>query len=161
MAEFINHNSFLLFLLFIWLGSGYALIRKGAQPAKSNKFIILTLILLALYATFRPNPPTSAEAAEIQNRIAAGTPVLLEFQSPNWLACVLIEPVVNRLETDYLNKLIVLRVNIQSPAGAELSAIYGSRATPTFIFLDADGLEQWRMVGTLDEEKVIASIKQK
>ena len=67
---------------------------------------------------------------------------------------------MNRLETNYTEQLIVLRVNIQSAAGEELSAIYGSRATPTFIFFDADGLEQWRMVGTLDEEKVIASILQ-
>lgn len=65
---------------------------------------------------------------------------------------------MNRLETDYPEALIVLRVNIQSTAGAELSALYGSRATPTFIFLDAEGQEQWRMVGTLDEDKVIASI---
>lgn len=83
MAEFINHNSFLLSILLIWLGSGYALIRKGVSPAKSNNFIILTFLLIAAYVAFRPNPPTSAQTAEIQGRIAAGTPVLLEFQSPN------------------------------------------------------------------------------
>lgn len=83
MAEFINHNSFLLSILLIWLGFGYVLIRKNNHPVKSNTFIILTLLLVAAYIAFRPNPPTSAQTAEIQSRIAAGTPVLLEFQSPN------------------------------------------------------------------------------
>lgn len=82
MAEFINYNSFLILILLIWLGSGYSLIRKNIHPAKSNKFITLTLLLVSAYFIFRPAPPTSLQAAEIQNQVGTGTPVLLEFQSP-------------------------------------------------------------------------------
>ena len=70
----------------------------------------------------------------------------------------MIEPVVNRIENDFSEQLVVLRVNIQSATGIELSSIYGSRATPTFIFFDAGGQEAWRMIGTLDEDRVIQSL---
>ena len=68
------------------------------------------------------------------------------------------EPVVNGLQAELAGKLTVLRVDINSPAGREMSAQTGSGATPTFIFYDASGNELWRQIGSLDAEKVRASV---
>ncbi|MEJ2486546.1 MAG: thioredoxin family protein [Anaerolineales bacterium] len=68
------------------------------------------------------------------------------------------EPVVNGLQAELAGKLTVLRVDINSPAGREMSAQTGSSATPTFIFYDASGNELWRQIGSLDAEKVRVSV---
>jgi len=70
------------------------------------------------------------------------------------------EPVVNGLQAELAGKLTVLRVDFNSPAGREMTAQTGSRATPTFIFYDASGVEQWRQIGSLDADKVRASASQ-
>jgi thioredoxin-related protein len=74
------------------------------------------------------------------------------------MGCVLAEPIVNGIETELNDQLIVLRVDIQSPAGQELSDQYAARATPTFIFFDPSGVELWRSIGQLDPEQVRASL---
>jgi len=84
----------------------------------------------------------------------AGKPVLLEVQSPYCFGCVALKPAVDRLENELRDKLVVRRVDIQSAAGRELVARYGIEVTPTFIFFDAAGKEQWRRVVQLDAERV-------
>jgi len=68
------------------------------------------------------------------------------------------EPVVNGLQAELAGKLTVLRVDFNSPAGREMTAQTGSSATPTFIFYNASGVEQWRQIGSLDADKVRASV---
>ncbi len=65
---------------------------------------------------------------------------------------------MNRLETEFSEELIVLRVDVQSSVGKELSKKYSSRTTPTFILFDPHGEEMWRSIGILDLEKVRSSI---
>ncbi len=67
---------------------------------------------------------------------------------------------MNRVESELVNELLVLRVNIQSPAGEEVSKLYASRTTPTFIMFDPQGEEIWRSIGNLDPEKVRASLEE-
>ncbi len=66
------------------------------------------------------------------------------------------KPVVDRLEEETKGKLVVIRVNIQDPVGKQLAAEYNFEFTPTFIFFDAKGKQQLRMVGSLDTEKVLS-----
>jgi thioredoxin-related protein len=69
------------------------------------------------------------------------------------------KPVVDRLESEFAGRLIVIRVNIQEKAGRQLAPVYGFQYTPTFIFFNASGVELWRQVGTLDAERVRESLK--
>jgi thioredoxin-related protein len=71
---------------------------------------------------------------------------------------MLAEPVVNGLQNELSGRLIVIRVSVNSSAGRELSIETGSRATPTFIFYDGAGVEQWRQLGSLEVEKVRAAV---
>jgi thiol-disulfide isomerase/thioredoxin len=82
--------------------------------------------------------------------------MLLEVQSPYCLGCVALKPAVDRLENELRGKLTVRRVDIQSNEGRQLVAQYRIEITPTFIFLDGAGKEQWRSVGQLDVARVHA-----
>ena len=52
----------------------------------------------------------------------------------------------------------ILVVDVYTVAGRELTAEYNSIGTPVFIFFDPDGGELWRSIGTLDPDKVRASL---
>lgn len=65
---------------------------------------------------------------------------------------------MNRLEAELSEDMLFLRVDIQSPEGKDLSEIYASRTTPTFILFDPQGEEIWRSIGLLDPEQVRTSI---
>ena len=65
------------------------------------------------------------------------------------------KPVVDRLEEQTKGKLDVIRLNIQDPVGKQLAVEYNFEFTPTFIYFDAQGKEQLRMVGSLDSQKVL------
>jgi thioredoxin-related protein len=54
--------------------------------------------------------------------------------------------------------LLVLQINIQAETGKEFAREFGS-FTPTFVFIDAEGEEMWRSLGTLDAEQVRESMR--
>ncbi len=70
------------------------------------------------------------------------------------------KPVVDGLEKELGDKILIIRINIQSKVGRELLPIYDFEYTPTFIFFDAQGHEGWRVIGELDAQKVRDSVKQ-
>lgn len=65
---------------------------------------------------------------------------------------------MNGLKTELEGELLVLVVDVQTETGRELARIYGNLGTPTFIFFDSDGDEVWRMVGTIDPDRVRQSL---
>jgi hypothetical protein len=65
---------------------------------------------------------------------------------------------VNGLKNEFPEQLLVLSVDVQSTLGRELTREYG-KFTPTFIFFDMQGVEDWRAIGTLDAEKVRQSLQ--
>lgn len=75
------------------------------------------------------------------------------------MGCTLAEPIVNGLETELKGELVVLKVDVNSAAGRALSAEYGAFGTPTFIFFDTKGEELWRQIGTIDAERVKATVE--
>jgi hypothetical protein len=58
-------------------------------------------------------------------------------------------PVVDGIERQYADRLRVVRVNIQEPAGAQLSREWDVMFTPTFLLFDERGAEKLRRVGRL------------
>ena len=58
------------------------------------------------------------------------------------------------IENEYKNDLTVIRLNIQEPMTRELADKMGFEFTPTFIFFDSDGIEQYRSVGNIDSAKI-------
>ena len=69
------------------------------------------------------------------------------------------KPIVDGIEAQYKNRLVVIRLDIQSETGRTLAPFYGFQYTPTFILFDAQGKELWRTIGQLDPMKVRGSLK--
>lgn len=61
------------------------------------------------------------------------------------------------LEEEFQDPLRVVRVDVQSAFGRDLAREYGT-FTPTFVFFDSQGEELWRVVGSLDADKVRQSL---
>lgn len=68
---------------------------------------------------------------------------------------------MDRLENEYQGRLVFIRLNIQESVGRELAPVYDFRATPTFIFFDEQGVEAWRMVGSMDEAQLRAEMSKR
>jgi thiol-disulfide isomerase/thioredoxin len=148
--QFFNHYSAPI-LAAVLLAGGLSLVRR--RGGKLTHWLILggaTVALGAAWLVFRPvaTPAT----------LVAGLPLLLEVQSPYCLGCVATKPAVDRLEIELHGRLVLRRVDIQSAEGRKLAGQYGIEMTPTFVFFDRSGQEQWRSVGQLDAARVRTSL---
>jgi thioredoxin 1 len=160
IERFLNFYSFLWTSALLLMIVAFVLFRERRDYGRWLAFGALVLALFVAWLVLHPRAtPLSANAAQVVAQIGQGTPVLLEFQSPFCLGCTALRPVVDDIEQKYRGRLIVLRVNIQSPVGRELAQYYSFEYTPTFIFFDGEGREVWRSVGELDPKRVAASVE--
>jgi thioredoxin-related protein len=65
-----------------------------------------------------------------------------------------VRPVVDAVEREFGERLEVIRLNVQDPAGRELAQAYGFEFSPTFILFDSAGSEIWRSVYLLDPARI-------
>jgi len=147
----LNHYSGLIIFV-LALVIGFSIAKRSRNKVRVG-LIAGGIVLALLGAWFAVRPTEHIPAAN------SGQPVLLELQSPYCLACIVAKPSVDRLEQELQGTLVVQRVNIQSDSGKNLAARYGVEATPTFIFLDAAGKEQWRGFGILDAAEIRSLLK--
>jgi thioredoxin len=160
MATFINHYSAPIVGLALAVAAGIILLTRKPRWNDYLAFAVILAGLLAAWIILHPRQtPLMEDARQVRAMIGAGTPVLLEFQSPYCLACTAMKPVVDELEAELGSRLRIIRVNIQETAGRELAPVYRFAFTPTFIFFDAQGNELWRQIGSLDAGRVRDSLK--
>lgn len=70
------------------------------------------------------------------------------------------KPVVDGLERNLAGQVWLVRVDVQSEAGAELRRRYGIEMVPTFLVLDGAGTERLRSAGRVPErETVLAALQ--
>lgn len=137
---------------------------------KINDYVAFGTIVISLiiaWSIVRPQQTNLRQGAlEVQSLIGSGTPVLLEFQSPYCIACISLKPQIDELEHELNSqisigkKIHIIRLNIQDEIGMDLISVYGFQFTPTFIYFDENGVEQWRLVGSFDPQKVRDSLNQ-
>jgi thiol-disulfide isomerase/thioredoxin len=166
LAQFINYYSFLLVTIGIMAVAALVLL---THKPKTNDFIsfgVIALIAIMAWVILHPRQtPLMDDAKVVQQMIGAGTPVLLEFQSPYCISCTQIKPLVDQLEEELSSQVSIgpqihiIRVNIQERVGKDLGSVYGFQATPTFIFFDAQGNEVWRQIGNFDPQMVRDSLQ--
>ncbi len=160
MAAFINQYSFLLLAAGLSILAGVILLTRKPRWNDYLAFAALVMGLLLAWVILHPRQtPLMDDARKVREMIGAGTPVLLEYQSPYCLACTAVQPVVDGLEQDAGETLHIIRINAQETVGNDLAAHYGLGFTPTFILFDARGNELWREVGSLDVQHVRDSIR--
>lgn len=155
MSVFFNHYSFLLLSVGLILVAGLVLLTRKPRWNDYLAFGVIALGLVMAWSILHPRQtPLMDDAKKVQSMIGAGTPVLLEFQSPYCISCTAIRPTVDELEEELGDRIHIIRLNIQDPVGRELTGYYGFDFTPTFIFFDGQGTELWRQIGDLDPQRV-------
>ncbi|MGC8857469.1 MAG: thioredoxin family protein [Anaerolineae bacterium] len=160
MSAFFNQYSFLLIAAGLVIVTGLILLSRAPKWTDFLAFGVILASLVTAWIILHPRQtPLMEDARQVKEMIGAGTPVLLEFQSPYCLACTAIKPSVDTLERELGARLRILRLNVQEPIGRELAPLYGFQYTPTFIFFDAQGNELWRTVGQLDPQRVRQSLQ--
>ena len=63
-------------------------------------------------------------------------------------------PVVDGIESEWKDRLTVIRLDIQDDNGSTLARELGAIYTPTFVLFDEQGRERLRSVGRLDPDDV-------
>lgn len=166
MGTFINYYSFLLVTLGIIGVAGMILLTHKPKTNDYISFATISFIAIMSWVILHPRQtPLMDDSKTVLNMIGAGTPVLLEFQSPFCISCTQIKPVVDELEKELSSEvnigpqIHIIRINVQDSVGKELGSVYGFQATPTFIFFDAQGNEVWRQIGNFDPQQVRDSLK--
>lgn len=149
--QFVNHYSVPI-LSSVLLAGGLSLVLRRGR--KMRHWLIFAGAMVVLGVAWWICWPEATPGA----KHLTGQPMLLEVQSPYCLVCVAMKPSVDRVEKALRDKLVVRRVDIQTAEGRRLADQLGIELTPTFIFMDAAGNEQWRSVGKLDGARVRASV---
>lgn len=156
---FLNQFSFLLLAAGLLLGLVMFLRQRGPAEGSLIALLALSIGLIFAFTFFRPTGGESFSSSSLEKSVSAGQPLLIEFQSPYCIACMAIEPIVKQVELDHAENLGVIRVNVLDHGVESILNRYQFRYTPTFVFLDAQGEELWRMVGTLDPERVKSTME--
>lgn len=151
---------------FLFLMGGLAVVAGLVLLSRSpkwNDYLAFGIILAGLgttWITLHPRQtPLEGGAREVQEMIGAGTPVLLEFQSPYCLDCAALAPVVDQIEQEFGDRIHVIRIDLQSSVGRQLAPVYRFEFTPTFVFFDAQGSELWRQIGGIEPQDVRNSLQ--
>ena len=146
---------------FITISAGFTLIAGVillSNKPRWNDYLAFGAIVVGLivaWASLHPRQTLLMDyAREVKEMIGAGTPVLLEFQSPYCIRCVSIKPLVDDLELELADQIHIIRLNVQEQVGMELSPVYGFEFTPTFIYFDSAGNEIWRTIGDFNPQQV-------
>ena len=160
MLLFFNQYSFVLLAAALAMMAGVILLTRKPRWNDYLAFAVLLIGLLGAWIILHPRQtPLMDDARKVREMIGAGTPVLLEYQSPYCLSCTAIQPVVDALEAELGARVHIIRINAQESVGRELAPVYKFGYTPTFILFDSDGRELWREVGGLDAARVRESLK--
>jgi thioredoxin 1 len=159
MDEIYNHYSFLWIALGLTIVAGLVLLTNKPRLRDFISFGVIVTGIFVSWLILHPHPSAlMSDAKAMQATIGAGTPVLLEFQSPYCIDCTVEKPIVDDLENEFKQKLHVIRINIQDQIGRELGPVYNFEYTPTFIYFDAKGSELWRTIGEIDPQRVRDSV---
>lgn len=83
MEELYNHYSFLWIAVGLTLVAGLVLLTNRPSLREFASFGVIVVGLLVAWFVLHPHQtPLISDAKAVQASIGAGTPVLLEFQSP-------------------------------------------------------------------------------
>jgi thiol-disulfide isomerase/thioredoxin len=166
VALLLREYSFLIVCIGLSIAAGLMLLTNKPKLRDYLAFGVIVVGLISAWGILHPRQtPLMDDAKMVRAMIGSGTPVLLEFQSPFWITCTQVKPVVDALEEELNNRIGIgkqihfIRLNIQETVGMELAPVYKFEYTPTFIFFDAQGNEVWRTVGIFDAQKVRDSLK--
>ena len=143
-----------IFLLFI------GLVAAGYSKFKNKPFLTIGASPPQSETTSKPADKGKPVTKSDVDRIVASSKnkVLLMFWHPQCSGCILMEPIVQRIEQEY-PKVTVVRINTFDGESQEVHDEYGVNCTPTFVVLE-NGYVTARNNGPFrDEQDFVAFLK--
>ena len=156
MFEFINHNSFLILLIFILI-----ILIFGYVKNKSNIFLV-AIPIVALFGFLVINvasPTESPENLKTSSFLAQDQPTIVEFMSPTCMACIASKPTVSAMKDLYGSKVKFVEIDVTKQEFKDDAREYGVSSTPTFIMFNTDGEEKYRFSGIAKSRIMSPEIK--
>lgn len=145
MTLLLNQYSYPFIVLGILAAIGLLL---GLSGVRIRRILLTQVVLIGVfvagYFALRTGEGDLTDITGFDVVLTNDRPTFIEFFSNFCTGCLVMRPTVDALITDIGADFNVLRVNIHTDAGRELSQRLGFSFTPEFVLLDADGLEVWR-----------------
>lgn len=120
--------------------------------------VLIVILLVTVYAYLRTPGDEFASLDELDTRLAAGQPTIVEFYANNCSICLLNKPKVDQLERDLAGQASVLRLNVKDGVGLTLAARWGVSGVPTFFVLSGAGDVIYARAGAPDIESLKAAV---
>lgn len=132
-----------------------------------KKILVLTCCLILAGATLAAcsDEATAPAAAVPASELISGEPQLLPIEGMVTMVdvgahacvpCKMMTPIIEELSKEYEGKAAIAFIDVWRHR--EEIAKYGISSIPTQIFYDAHGNEQYRHVGFLDKESIVAKL---
>lgn len=155
MLTLLNQFSYVFLAAGVLLGLAAWLALTGLSRRKLSVFGVTVTALALTWAWLRPGTGIAQSDAPAELVIReTRSPVLVEFYSEYCIGCMATEAALDALEAELKGRVSIVRLDMSSPAGRQLSAQLNAHFTPTFILFDAEGREIWRAVGELNAAAV-------
>ncbi len=120
--------------------------------------VLVVVLLVAIYAFLRTPGDEFATLSELDARLTAGQPTIVEFYANNCSICLLNKPKVDQLERDLAGQATVLRLNVKDNVGLALAIRWNVVGTPTFFVVNGAGDVVYARAGAPDIEGLKAAV---
>lgn len=120
--------------------------------------VLIVVLLVTIYAYLRTPGDEFATLSELEARLSAGQPTIVEFYANNCSICLLNKPKVDQLERDLAGQATVLRLNVKDNVVLALAGRWNVVGTPTFFVLNSAGDVVYARAGAPDIEALKAAV---
>ena len=120
--------------------------------------VLIVVLMVAVYAYLRTPGDEFASLTELEVRLTAGQPTVVEFYANNCSICLLNKPKIDQLERDLEGGAAVLRLNVKDKVGLTLASRWGVVGTPTFFVVNGAGDVIYAQAGAPDVEGIKAAV---
>ncbi len=120
--------------------------------------VLIVVLIVAVYAYLRAPGDEFASVSELDARLKAGQPTIVEFYANNCSICLLNKPKIDQLERDLVGHATVLRLNVKDNVGLALAARWGISGVPTFFVLNGAGNVVYTHAGAPNIESLKAAV---
>lgn len=120
--------------------------------------VLIVVLIVAVYAYLRTPGDEFASLSELDARLTAGQPTIIEFYANNCSICLLNKPKVDQLERDLAEQAAVLHLNVKDNVGLALASRWGVSGVPTFFVLNGAGDVIYARAGAPDIEGLKAAV---
>ena len=141
---FINHHSLMLALVCLVL----VLVFMFYKTKSTLFLLVIPIVSVAGYVFISLlSPGNISDEIKMAGLIPVGQPTIVEFMSPNCMACLASKPTMSALEIMFQDEVKFVSIDVLREDSRDEVRKYKVRSTPTYIFFNSTGEETFRTSG--------------